>query len=114
MKSSTPTNVERKIDLRRFNPRCSHCGIYAGYGADNGTIYGCADPGAPEPYDPEYFCGKCSIDCKKREKEYFIKHGPGKITCYWWIKPYWYLEAVKEAGFVLVDDGAHNYELRHA
>ena len=47
-----------KYDGRQFRSRCGYCGIYVSYEADNYTPFGCADPEAPEPYDPTYLCKK--------------------------------------------------------
>jgi hypothetical protein len=61
-----------KYDGRRDRPRCSHCGVYVSYKADNYTPFGCADPENPEPYDPSYMCAKHAqenyLDCLARFK----------------------------------------------
>lgn len=50
--------------MRDERPRCG-CGKYVGYRADSYTPYGCADPEAPEPYDPEYLCHTCAFRAYK-------------------------------------------------
>ena len=48
--------------------RCDICGVFCAWEKyDEWIPFGCADPGAPEPYDPEHSCHHCS------EKEYDTK-----------------------------------------
>lgn len=42
----------------KYQPKCSYCGIWVPYDADSYIPLGCADPEAPEPYDPTYLCKK--------------------------------------------------------
>ena len=95
--------------MKDNKPRCG-CGLYVGYEADNGTYYGCKDPEAPEPLDPYYFCKKCVRKDYKNLKQALIEHGEGKISCPWWLKPDWYMKAIKDAGFTLNQD-VHTYSL---
>lgn len=79
--------------------RCVMCNKYVGYTADSGTRYGCSDPEAPEPFDPDFWCKKCAI----KEKDALIKrlsnpelqkdHKP------YWIMPNWATEAMIECGW---------------
>ena len=40
---------------------CDECGLFAKQdrSTDRRTSYGCADPEAPEPYDPTHICERC-------------------------------------------------------
>lgn len=96
--------------MKDYKPKCDRCGLYCGYRADNGTYYGCDDPENPEPFDPTYFCKKCARKEYKEMKDFCIKNGQGKISCIWWIKPEWYMKAIKDIGFELKND-AHIYSL---
>lgn len=46
--------------------KCSDCGKFIRQPFDQRTTFGCADPEAPEPYDPDYFCRKCATKMYKR------------------------------------------------
>lgn len=99
-------------DKRKNLPRCSYCNQYVGYDfCDSGTRYGCSDPEEPEPYDPDLFCRPCGRKNYKETKEKAIKNGEGPWDCYWWIKPIWYLKAIKDAGFILVKNNYYHYRL---
>lgn len=69
---------------------------------DSGTVYGCADPESPEPYDPDFFCRRCATKEYKRIKENLlelIKKGATKSYKSWWEVPNFYVKAVEEAGW---------------
>jgi len=89
------------------------CNKYCGYMADNGTIYGCADPGDPEPYDPDYFCKKCATKEYERVKDKIIKNGEGRFSCSWWIVPNFVREALNDTGYEMIrsSDNTH-YSLK--
>jgi len=40
--------------------RCYSCGKFLRIPYDSRTIFGCSDQEAPEPYEPDFFCKKCS------------------------------------------------------
>ena len=80
--------------MKDYKPRCSSCGVYCGYNSDNGTIYGCADPEAPEPYDPEYWCKKCA----KTEYKKALKKGTDMYI--YWKVPNWQAKALKRLGLI--------------
>lgn len=42
-----------------YRIRCDDCRRYCRV-VDDRTVFGCADPEAPEPYDPEHFCKDCA------------------------------------------------------
>ena len=48
----------RESWTKNGTPICFRCGRFC-TPADEQTPYGCADPGDPEPYDPEFFCDNC-------------------------------------------------------
>lgn len=63
------TVKERKRVTRWVNPRCAECGLFTTWEADSYIVMGCANPDAPEPYDPEYLCPKCA----EKERDSFVK-----------------------------------------
>lgn len=46
--------------------RCDGCFKFIRYPFDSRTTFGCADPEAPEPYDPDDYCRKCSNEMYRR------------------------------------------------
>lgn len=65
---------------------------------DGYTIFGCADPGAPEPYDPVELCKKCSNDLyKERLARYKCCGRSGDYQ-----KSNAEIRAAKEAGLVWI------------
>lgn len=79
-------------------PRCGDCGAFVSYDADQYTPYGCADPEAPEPYDPTYLCKKCS------EKDYreWLKKFQAGVRYGNWGKSRGEQRAAKKCGLVYV------------
>lgn len=74
--------------------RCSDCQKFIRYSYDSRTTFGCADPEAPEPYDPDSFCRKCSNKMYKRLlKGYLCCQRSGD-----WQKSDAEMKAAKEAG----------------
>lgn len=51
--------------------KCGDCGKFIKEPYDSRTTFGCADPSAPEPYDPDFFCKKCS---KKRYEKLLVEY----------------------------------------
>jgi len=62
-------------------------------------VYGCADPEAPEPYDPEYFCKNCAKKEQKTLEESIKKHGEGEFYNEWWQRPDFVNKALKKTGY---------------
>jgi len=85
------------MNIENDKPRCQTCGRYCGYGADNGIPYGCTDPGAPEPLDPEYWCKICAK--KEYKKALILKE---KMYVYWRM-PDWQSKALEKLGLVKID-----------
>ena len=72
---------------------CNTCGKFVGYTTgDCGTRYGCADPGDPEPYDPEFWCKKCA------DKKYIESLEKGKKMYLYWCMPNWQIRALETLG----------------
>ena len=87
--------------MKDWRPRCVKCSKYCGYLADMGNRYGCADPGDPEPYDPDYWCKVCA---KKEEAEMvksLLENPNSKTHKPYWIMPHWANNALKKAGWGL-------------
>lgn len=91
-----------------MKPRCNKCNKFCAYStSDCGTPYGCnyGYDETPEPLDEQYFCKVC----KKEEYDKMIKNKDwqkeGKFNCYWWVKPAWFIKAIKKAGFELKKKG---------
>ena len=77
--------------------RCDICLKYC-RPFDSRTVFGCADPENPEPYDPEHFCRKCST---KRYKDLLRRYQ----CCYRsgdWQKSDAEVRAAKESGLVWI------------
>lgn len=72
------------------SPKCCNCGKFCGWMADNGIVYGCADPGAPEPYDPDYWCKKCA------KKEYVTALIEKEKMYIYYQMPNWQIKALKK------------------
>lgn len=83
-------------------PQCSNCSKFCSWSSDSGTLYGCNDPEAPEPLDPEYFCEKCARHELNQFTLKLIEMNHNSFTCIWWIKPAWYLKAIDEVNLRLV------------
>ena len=73
-------------------PRCQICGVYCGYYADSGTVYGCSSYDPPEPFDPEFWCKKCAT------KEYQDSLKEGEKMYVYWQMPMWQIKALKKLG----------------
>lgn len=101
-----------KYDARKYRDRCCHCGVYVGYEADSGTLYGCKEYDPPEPHDPHYYCKQHAKEEYKNLLDQLKTVKEGRFSVYWWQKPGWYMKAIKDAGFTLESDGAHNYSLK--
>ena len=43
-----------------MSEQCEGCGKFVSYNADSYVPYGCADPESPGPYEPRFYCTKCS------------------------------------------------------
>jgi len=89
---------------------CYVCCKIVPWDSDSSTHYGCADPGDPEPYDPEFYCKKCanreyedfSARLKRLESEnIFEDHKP------YWQMPNWCLKAMKDNGWVMSERAHH-------
>ena len=79
--------------------KCSDCGKFIRQPFDQRTTFGCANPEAPEPYDPDYFCRKCATKMyKKLLVGYKCCHRDGD-----WQKSNAEMKAAKEAGLEWVD-----------
>lgn len=89
-------------DGRKYRPRCAYCGIYLSYDADNYTPYGCANPEAPEPYDPKYLCKKHSEELYNHFIERFEK---GNYHCGDYGKSEAEIKAAKKFNLVWIDSG---------
>lgn len=61
---------------------------------DVSTPYGCADPESPEPYDSDFWCGKCA------KKEYKKCLELGVRMHNYWEKPKFQLKAMKKLGII--------------
>ena len=85
-------------DGRKDRPRCADCGVYVSYDADQYTPYGCANPEAPEPYDPSYLCKKCS----KADYKNWLKHFKNGGRYGNWSKSNGEIRAAKECGLAYV------------
>lgn len=97
--------------MKDYKPRCG-CGKYVGYQADNGTYYGCSDPESPEPYDPTYFCKTCANEEYYKMIMFCELYDGKEFQCSWWIKPEWYMKAIKKSGYVLQkEQGTFMYKL---
>ena len=80
--------------------RCYSCKKFLRIPYDSRTIFGCADPEAPEPYEPDFFCRKCSNKLHKDLLEGYKccdRYGD-------WQKSKAELKAAKEAGLEWVSD----------
>ena len=84
--------------MRTKDWECIDCGKFVSYrNNDSGIPYGCADPGAPEPYDPEFYWGKCKL----KEYKKCLKDG---INMYnYWQKPKFQLKAMEKLGIIEKD-----------
>lgn len=105
--------------------RCDHCSKFMSEPYDSYTVFGCADPCAPEPYDPVELCKSCS---DKKYKELLVRYSCCARSGDWQ-KSNAEIRAAKEAGLVWVGNsptlvntltGAHvmnqylrEYEKRH-
>lgn len=83
--------------MRDIKPRCINCSKYCGYWADTGTIYGCADPGDPEPYDPYYWCKVCAEEQENKMINSLLENPNSKIHKPYWIMPHWANNALEKA-----------------
>ena len=52
--------------MNKEQMKCSDCGKFIRRPFDQRILFGCSDPGAPEPYDPDYYCRKCATKMYKR------------------------------------------------
>lgn len=84
--------------------KCDFCGRFMRLPYDSRTVFGCADPGAPEPYDPDDYCKKCA-------KENF-EHLLARYKCCRrdgdWEKSNAEIRAAKEAGLVWITNSGFN------
>lgn len=77
---------------------CDVCGRFCSLPVDSWTPFGCADPEAPEPYDPSHICKKCFPEVKKDwVKRFKLGYRGGN-----WQKSRAESEAAKECGLVWV------------
>ena len=84
--------------MNKYQPRCVDCNKFVPYDADNYIPYGCADPEAPEPFDPEYLCVKHAEEVYKNFVKFFTN---GKRTGEW-AKSQAEIQAAKECGLMWV------------
>lgn len=81
--------------------KCCECGKFIKRPYDSSTRFGCADPGAPEPYDPDFYCKPCAT---KLYKTLLTRYK----CCYRegdWQKSDAEIQAAEEAGLEWVHDG---------
>ena len=78
--------------------RCDLCSKFMSEPYDSRTIFGCADPSAPEPYDPDEFCKKCSEARYKKLLAWYSCCGRDGD----YIKSNAEIRAAKDAGLVWV------------
>lgn len=79
--------------------KCCDCGRFISRPFDQSTSFGCADPEAPEPYDPDLYCRTCA---KKLYKSLLKRYS----CCYRsgdWQKSNAEIRAAKEAGLEWID-----------
>jgi hypothetical protein len=52
-----------------MSEQCEVCGKFVSYNADSYVPYGCPDPEYPEPYEPRFYCTKCS----EKQYQWYLK-----------------------------------------
>ena len=87
--------------MNKYQPRCTVCNVFVPYDADSYIPYGCADPEAPEPYDPEYYCAKHAEETYKD----FVKDFTAGKRSGEWTKSQAEMRAAKECGLAWVGSG---------
>ena len=75
-------------------PRCSECGLFVGYDADNYTPFGGTGFEGLDPHDPEYLCNKHS----KAEYKRLLKAYRGSYRGGDYLKSKAEIRAAREAG----------------
>jgi len=84
--------------MTTYQPRCSYCNKFVPYGADYYVPYGCANPEAPEPYDPSFLCKKHADEVYREFKKSF-RNGDRSGD---WTKSEAEMRAAKECGLAWV------------
>lgn len=92
---------------RDYMNRCVDCGRYVGWTADSYIPWGCADPEAPEPYDPEYLCERCAHKRREKVVEQLVREGipVPRNRPYYYTPGYWHdaaslVKALRRRGLV--------------
>ena len=80
-----------------YQIKCDVCGKFC-IPADSQTHFGCSNPADPAPYDPEYFCERCT---KKLKDEWSRDFAIGS-TYGCWQKSKAEIEAAKAAGLIWI------------
>ena len=75
-----------------YDIRCVRCGKFC-VPYDQLTRYGCTDPEAPEPRDPEFYCKKCA---KAEELWWNALFASGKYDHGDWVKSNAEIKAAKK------------------
>jgi hypothetical protein len=71
--------------VSEYRYRCGHCGRYCSWDADSYTSFGCANPEAPEPYDPVYLCQRHSDELAEELLDRVLRNGipPSEFRPFW-------------------------------
>lgn len=89
---------------------CCICSKIVPWDADSSTSYGCANPGDPEPYDPDFYCKKHEEEKYRsfyeklkslEEQGIFEYHKP------YWIMPSSIIRAMKDCDWVTAEKAHH-------
>lgn len=82
-----------------YTIKCGYCGRFC-IPTDSETPFGCADPEDPEPYDPTFFCDRCTTRLETSWEEAFARGSRSGD----WMKSDAEMKAAKMAGLEWVHE----------